>query len=397
MKVKVPQASRLCGNPKKHSRDGRATSAVGSAAIATLVFFSWAQAAEEAVELARPVHLPHVGLTIALPADQKLGLLLRPVSVLAAQAGEKENWRSRTAVEVSRAWRGQRLSPRRMAEIILPKLQKTGGYDKSEFVAAEPARVENQPAWKAVRKFTKADSQVIGAVLVWTAPFPRYGLSLHYLVHVESNGPDVKKALRIASAVFASIRHIPLASPSHLDLPALMGPIADRAHGFAIGIPFGWHVVAPRQTGKAKVVFGAGVTDHIGGTTIPNVSVVLQADVGAGGDFNAMSEEGLERYLTDMRRRRARIPGWKYLSHRRVWIAGRTGVEMVGAQVLGTQQFVQIVRQVYDKGKLYTVGLNWGGDSVKRASAAMVQLSLSFRLLEPPPGPQTQPAPAKGD
>jgi hypothetical protein len=303
-------------------------------------------------------------------------------------------------VEVNRARPGERLSPRRIAEALLPKLQKAGGYEKSDFVASQAGRVENQPAWMAARKFIKADQTTIGVVFVWTTPFPRYGLSLHYMVYVQWNGPDVKKALRIASAVFGSIRHTPLLSPSYLDLPTLTGPVVIESELFAIAVPFGWHLRGSTPpAGKSKVVFRAGVMDHICGMPVPNVSVVVRADVSPNNDFSRMTEEGIERYMTALRMHKARVRGWQHVSHRRVWIAHRPGVEITGRRTVGRQQLTEVIRQVYREGKLYAIGLTWWGDNVKRASAAMVKLSLSFKFVEPRPAPETQPKPEppKGD
>ena len=72
----------------------------------------------------------------------------------------------------------------------------------------------------------------------------------------------------------------------------------------------------------------------------------------------------------------------------------RVGVEMIGVRRIGRQPFLEVMRQVFHEGDLYTLTLRWRGGDVRRATAAMLRLSLSLRLLASPSGPQTQPAPA---
>ena len=71
----------------------------------------------------------------------------------------------------------------------------------------------------------------------------------------------------------------------------------------------------------------------------------------------------------------------------------RIGVEMIGARMIGRQPFIEVTRQVSHEGGLYTLTLRWRGRDVRLATAAMLRLSLSLRLLASPSAPRTQPAP----
>ena len=370
--------------------------ALAAVAVALAVCSSPAEAAEARVALAGPTDLPHAGLRISLPAGQKPGIPSSATTVLVAQAGHGDRWQSKTTIEATRARSGASApKPRALAEALMPRLQRAGGYEKSTFVASDPVQVEAQPGWQVARTFSKAGKTVVVVVIVWTGPFPRHDVSLHYVVYFQWNGAEAAKATRIARAMCRSIRHVPLLSPSETDLPPLTGPLAYPRARLAIGIPFGWHLLpAPRRAGKAKGVMRAAVTDYVYGVGAPEMSVQVERGVTKVPDFDKLDEDALEAYLSDLRRRKARRTGWRHLRHRRVWMIRRVGVEMIGVRRIGRQPFLEVMRQVFHEGDLYTLTLRWRGGDVRRATAAMLRLSLSLRLLASPSGPQTQPAPA---
>jgi len=357
-----------------------------------------ARAAGPKVDLASPTDLPHVGLRISLPANQKPEISGKATTALVARAGYGKRWQSRTVVEVTRE-RPDRPGPkpRTVAEAFLPQVRRAGGYEKSVFVASAPLQVEAQAGWLAARTFSKGRETMAGVVLVWTGPFPKYDVSLRYVVYFQWNGPDAETAVRVAKAMGRSIRHIPLRSPSDLHLPPLLGPVAYPADRLVIGIPFGWYVLPlPPQDRKTKMVMLAAVSDYVYGLSAPEMSVQVQRGVTQIPDFSAMDDDGLEAYLNALRRRKSRRTRWKHVRHRRVWMVGRTGVELIGARRVGKQPVLEVVRQVFDSGDLYTLTLVWRGGDVRLASAAMLRLSLGLRFV-PRPKPQTQPATAPAD
>lgn len=362
--------------------------------LATVTIFLLHATAAEKVSrkgpLGKPIDLPHAGLRISLPARQHLAVPSRGVLLWG-----KDGVLSETIVRAIPAKIvGPSVTTKAFAEKMAAIFQKTSGFEKSAPVFSGPVKVAARRGWRIARKFSFRDRAQIVVITVWTSEITKQKKTLYYVIGSILKGKDAKKALAMHNMVCRSVKRIPVRSPSEMDLPPLLKPVELKTELFDIGVPRGWFLRSlGRQPGPNNVI-DAAVVDYLRNILVPNMSVTV-VSTGLGlRDGNAWSnKKECEEYIAVLRKQWATDPNRSYVSHRMAKMGGKNGIEYVCRVNMAHWKAVQVQRQVFHKGNIYTVTVTWDGNkNIKRAVAAMNKFADSVKFFDRPRPTTTKPA-----
>ncbi|HOF18335.1 MAG TPA: hypothetical protein PK082_05445 [Phycisphaerae bacterium] len=330
---------------------------------------------EPSVPLSEPMGFAHVGLRLALPADQKVQASRNAAIVLVAEARAEKVWQSNTTVYAVPAPKGTSLDGcKAVAAQVLDAFGKSVKAEKAEEVSVGATKVAGRDGWSIVRKFTGAEQSLGVASTAWDADATA-GKGMYYVVFCAAADGDAAKAQAFVQAVCQSVALSVPVSPSETNLPPLGEAIEVKDDGFSLAVPHGWFVRRAGRNGS-PVALNIAVADYTASAYLPNANVTVVAAAEA---MNYNDDAKVRAMLDGIQKNMAEI-GWTYLSHRATRIGGLEALEYIAKAKVDGLEVVQVGRQVFHDGKFYTVTLTWKGSDPSRPATAMDRLMTGFRL-----------------
>ncbi len=368
--------------------------------LSALSCFAQAADSDKPIKLTKPIALPHAGLKIAMPADQTF----RPVDaknmLLLSLTGRKGNftkWKDLSAVQVfPTVISAKTPSLETFTQRVANDHVKSGGFTKSKPGPSGPTRVAGKPAWRIAQFVSKPGSKQTVVQTVWLRPLRKNNRALYYIVTIIVKGRNLPLATARADAICKSARQTSFALPKTVTISESQLPLSSAEDMVSIGVPQGWFRRPVPTKGKTKVLLRAACLDVLNNRAIPNmkVTVVHSPKVGTG-KLDWSNDEFLAASLPELKKAEMINAKSAHHSHRRVQIAGKTGIEIITNQQAGNIKFCQIRRQVLNDGRAYTITLTWMNRNYKQATAAMDVIAATFKLLDPNMAPGFKSATAR--
>lgn len=338
-----------------------------------------------------PITLPHVGLTVSMPP----GFRLSPASPGALLLGTRRI--GRRGVEVisvaalSRKGISGRVDPRAFSEGYVVGLQESTNLKDPNILSSKAHRVAGQDGWRITVSLSGGTRKVTISGTSWWKRSAESNVTICYTLTVMVPGTDPKRAAAVADVVCESVKLGGLNRPSNLPMPPLLGPVSLKAEGVSVRIPLGWMLLSSGRRPGTPVVLRAGAIDYLGNLSIPNVNMTVLSTRPAG--VPDLTDPGvLQRYGGQLKRMIEGRPGWSKAKAAKSKLAGRPGIEMSSHVRIRNNDCVQVLRQAFHNGKVYTLTLTWDGKDRKRALAAMERIAAGVEFLEPAAAATTGPA-----
>ncbi len=353
-----------------------------------IIFLLHAPASEKTtrkIQLGKPIDLHHAGLRISLPARQHLvvpdrGMLLR------GKFGAGDNKLSETTVQAIPAHIiGRSVPTEAIAERMAAIFQKNAGFEKSIPVFSGPVRITAKQGWRIARRFSSKDRVQIVVITIWPSKITKQKATLYYVIGTILKGPDTNKALSMHEAICKSVKHIPFRSPSRMNLPLLLGPVELKSELFAIGVPRGWFLRSLGRQPGSSIVISTAALDYLRNILVPNMNVTVVSTSLNLKKVNIWSnKKECDEYIADLRKDWAKNSNRVYVSHRMAKIGDINGIEIASRTIIAGHKAVQVQRQVFHEGSVYTITVTWDGKNLKRAVAAINRFAGSVRFLKRP-------------